>query len=137
MHHKYKDRGQGLSIRVKHRKFMDHTRSIHPTPRIALSVTKFQPHHTHMQHRQGLRIADVCTSCTYGEIQFSRRILNFSSLMFIHMFFIDFLGLCDEKIHSRAQLFFFLIFFPFLHVSCPDMIIDIFSELYEVGILNE
>ena len=35
-----------------------------PTPRIALSVgwlvTKFQPHHTHMQHSQGLNITDVC-----------------------------------------------------------------------------
>ena len=28
-HHKYKDRGQGLSIRLDHRKYMDHTRSIH------------------------------------------------------------------------------------------------------------
>ena len=60
MHHKYKDRGQGLSIRVKHRKFMDHTRSIHPTPRIALSVTKFQLHHTHMQHSQALWIHASC-----------------------------------------------------------------------------
>ena len=68
--------------------------------------------------------------------QFSRRILNLSSVMFILMFFIDFWGLCDEKIHSRAQLFFPSIFFPYLHVSCPDMIIDIFSESYEVGILN-
>ena len=36
----------------------------HPTPRIALFVgplvTKFQPHHTHMQHSQGLNITDVC-----------------------------------------------------------------------------
>ena len=69
--------------------------------------------------------------------QFSRRILNFSSLMFILLFFIDFWGLCDEKIHSRAQLFFLSIFFPYLHVSCPDMTIDIFSESYEVGILNK
>ena len=30
--------------------------SDHTTPRIALSVTKFQPHHTHMQHRQALWI---------------------------------------------------------------------------------
>ena len=79
----------------------------------------------------------------YGEIssdlyrdQFSRRILNLSSVMFILMFFIDFWGLCDEKIRSRAQLFFLSIFFPYLYVSCPDMIIDIFSESYEVGILN-
>ena len=38
--------------------------NLHPTPRIALfvgpSVTKFQPHHTHMQHTQGLNITDVC-----------------------------------------------------------------------------
>ena len=38
---------------------------LHPTPRIALFVgwlvTKFQPHHTHMKHSQGLNITDVCT----------------------------------------------------------------------------
>ena len=41
---------------------------INPTPRIAWFVgwlvgwlvTKFQPHHTHMQHSQGLNITDVC-----------------------------------------------------------------------------
>ena len=39
--------------------------AINPTPRIALFVgwlvTKFQPHHTHMKHSQGLNITDVCT----------------------------------------------------------------------------
>ena len=39
-------------------------RIMYPTPRIALFVrsfgTKFQPHHTHMQHSQVSRIMDVC-----------------------------------------------------------------------------
>ena len=32
---------------------------------------------------------------------------------------------------------FLSIFFPYLHVSCPAMIIDIFSESYEVGMLKK
>ena len=61
---------------------------------------------------QGSRTSTSTTSMLAGEIssdlyrdQFLKRILNFPSLMFKLMFFIDFWGLCDEKIHSRAQLF--------------------------------
>ena len=42
-----------------------------------------------------------------------------------------------KKYIPELGYFFLSIFFPFLHVSCPDMIIDIFSESYEVGILNK
>ena len=31
-----------------------------PCPLVGWLVTKFQPHHTHMQHSQGLNITDVC-----------------------------------------------------------------------------
>ena len=49
--------------RIRNHIYMQ-ARIMHPTPRIALSVrwsvTKFQPHHTHMHHSQGSRITDVC-----------------------------------------------------------------------------
>ena len=31
-------------------------------------VTKFQPHHTHMQHSQGLNITDVCIMHIYASL---------------------------------------------------------------------
>ena len=102
------------------------------SPQTILAHSALQPYFSILHTYSGGEIS----SDLYRD-QFSRRILNFSSLMFILLFFIDFWGLCDEKIHSRAQLFFLSIFFPYLHVSCPDMTIDIFSESYEVGILNK
>ena len=62
---------------------------------------------------------------------------GFSSWMFIHMFFFHFHIVFDEKIHFQAQLLFFFILRSFLHVWCPDMIIDIFSELDRNGLFNE
>ena len=43
-------------LRIKHTISVMH---LHPTPRNALSVTKFQPHHTHMHH-----IMDTCIMYT-------------------------------------------------------------------------
>ena len=80
----------------------------------------------------------VYTESTAGEIssdlyrdQFFRRFLNLSSLLFIYMFLIHFKIVFDEKIHCQAQQTNFLILSIILHGSCPDMIIEVFSELYE------
>ena len=87
----------------------------------------------------------ICsTSGALGEIssdlyrdQIMRKFSNFSSWMFIHMFFFHFRIVFDEKIHFQAQQLFFFILCSFLHVWCPDMIIDIFSELDRNGLFNE
>ena len=63
--------------------------------------------------------------------QFFRRFLNLSFLVFIYMFLIHFKIVFDEKIHCQAQQKRFSILSSILHGSCPDMIIEVFSELYE------
>ena len=50
MHHVYIHQGQSLSIQLLES----------PCPFVRPSGTKFQPHHTHMQHSQVSRIMDVC-----------------------------------------------------------------------------
>ena len=96
MHHKYKDRGQGLSIRVVHLKFMDHTRSIHtcimhtyilllesPCSFVCWLVgNEKTPHHryTHQGHRSQIYASFIPASYTHAS---GSRII-YIKLLWIH-----------------------------------------------------